>query len=97
MVDVKVLQGKILFWAERSEGQKEEFFEANPKGLTLTAAAERATFAALFSFWGITGVRSIRNTYKHVLSTGGAEAMRAERRSWLERRAALRAAARAEV
>jgi len=50
VVDVKVLRGKILFWAERSGDQKEDFFEANPKGLTLTAAAERATFAALFSF-----------------------------------------------
>lgn len=50
VVDVKVLRGKILFWAERSGDQKEDFSEANPKGLTLTAAAERATFAALFSF-----------------------------------------------
>lgn len=47
---VKVLRGKILFWAERSGDQKEDFFEANPKGLTLTTTAERATFATLFSF-----------------------------------------------
>lgn len=50
VVDVKVLRGKILFWAERSGDQKEDFFEANPQGLTLTAAAERATFAGFFSF-----------------------------------------------
>ena len=88
---------KYSFGRSVATDQKEDFFEANPKGLTLTAATERATFAALFSFWGITRVRSIRNAYKHVLSTGGAEAMRADRHSWLERRAALRAAARAEV
>ncbi|MBQ0126795.1 MAG: hypothetical protein KBS80_02245 [Bacteroidales bacterium] len=43
-VAVKVLRGKILFWAKRSVDQKEDFFEANPKGLTLTAAGPRASF-----------------------------------------------------
>lgn len=41
---------KYSFGRSAATDQKEDFFEANPKGLTLTAAAERATFAALFYF-----------------------------------------------
>lgn len=39
VADVKVLRGKILFWSPLRYDQKEDFFEANPKGLTLISAA----------------------------------------------------------
>ena len=46
----RLCEEKDSFGRSAATDQKEDFFEANPKGLTLTAAAERATFAALFSF-----------------------------------------------
>lgn len=50
VADVKVLRGKILFWSPLRYDQKEDFFEANPKGLTLISAAWRANFAVIFFF-----------------------------------------------
>lgn len=49
---------KYSFGRSAATDQKEDFSDANPQGLTLTATAERATFAALFSFWGMTRRRN---------------------------------------
>lgn len=50
VVDVKVLRGKILFWAERSGDQKEDFFRSKPEGPDLDSGRGAGYLCCPFSF-----------------------------------------------